>query len=161
MRRQTIIAQELCDEMLPGWVDAFPSYYFQFPAPGLVNVGVDVLLADWSWKKPAHFDTTGLEWIATALPKALPPPDAFRWTGIQSDGVISEPLVCVYLPVVKDGVLLASVGHNMNMSRMIDTAARSEIPARRIFFSAPMKRPPASRSSFSPRKAKNPSCVQA
>ena len=48
MRRQAVIAQELCDEMLPGWVDSFPSYYFQFPAPGLVNVGVDVLLADWS-----------------------------------------------------------------------------------------------------------------
>lgn len=128
MRRQTVIAQELCDEMLPGWVDVFPSYYLQFPAPGLVNVGVDVLLADWSWKMPAHFDTTGLEWIATALPRELPPPDAFRWTGLQSDDVISEPLVCVYLPVVKDGVFIASVGHNMNMSRMIDAAARSEIP---------------------------------
>ena len=46
--------------MLPGWVDSFPSYYLQFPAPGLVNVGVDVLLADWSWKMPAHFDTAGL-----------------------------------------------------------------------------------------------------
>ncbi|MGB8168259.1 MAG: HAMP domain-containing sensor histidine kinase [Chthoniobacteraceae bacterium] len=128
MRRQTLIAQELCDEMLPGWVDVFPSYYFQFPAPGLVNVGVDVLLADWSWKMPAHFDTTGLEWIAAALPADVAQPDAFRWTGIQSDDVISEPLVCVFLPVVKDGVFLASVGHNMNMSRMIDAAARSEIP---------------------------------
>ena len=124
-RRQTLIAQELCDEMLAGWVEVFPSYYFQFPAPGLVNVGVDVLLADWSWKMPAHFDTTGLEWIALALPKE--PRDAFSWTGLQQDDVISEPLVCVYLPVVKDGVFIASVGHNMAMSRLIDAAARSEI----------------------------------
>jgi signal transduction histidine kinase len=127
MRRQTLIAQELCDEMLAGWVDVFPSFYFQFPKPGLVNVGVDVLLADWSWKMPAHFDTAGLEWIALALPEGVPP-DRFSWTGLQQDDVISEPLICVYLPVVKGGVFLASVGHNMAASRLIDAAVRSEIP---------------------------------
>ena len=126
MRRQTVIAQELCDEMLPGWVDSFPSYYFQFPAPGLVNVGVDVLLADWSWKMPGHFDTTGLEWIRLALPEN--PGDRFSWTGLQQDDVISEPLVCTFLPVLKDGVFLASVGHNMPMSHMIDPATHSNIP---------------------------------
>ncbi len=126
MRRQTLIAQELCDEMLPGWVDVFPSYYFQFPAPGLVNVGVDVLLADWSWKMPGHFDTTGLEWIALALPKGVPK-DEFSWTGLQQDSIVSEPLVSTYLPVVKDGVFLASVGHNMPMNQMIDAAVKSSI----------------------------------
>ncbi len=136
MRRQVVIAEELCDEMLPGWVDTFPSFYFQFPGPGLVNVGVDVLLADWSWKMPAHFDTTGLEWIALALPKGIPP-DRFSWTGLQQDDVVSEPLVCVYLPVVKYGVFLASVGHNMPMSRMIDAAARSAIPGASHFIFRP------------------------
>ena len=107
-RRQVVIAQELCDEMLPGWVEVFPSYYFQFPAPGLVNVGVDVLLWDWSWKMPAHFDTTGVEWIALALPKEVVP-DRFSWTGMQQDDVVSQPFVDVYLPMVKDGVFLGSV----------------------------------------------------
>ncbi len=124
-RAQVILAQELCDEMLPGWVDTFPSYYFQFPKPGLVNVGVDVLLADWSWKMPGHFDTTDLEWIKAALPDN--PADAFTWTGLQADDVISEPLVCVYLPMVKNGVFLGSVGHNMNMSRMLDEATKSSV----------------------------------
>ncbi len=128
MRRQVVIVQELCDEMLPGWVDEFPSYYFQFPAPGLVNAGVDVLLADWSWKMPAHFDTTGLEWVALALPAEVPDPDRFAWTGLQQDDVISEPLVGVFLPVIKDGVFVASVGHNMALSRLIDAAAKSAIP---------------------------------
>lgn len=127
MRRQVVIAQELCDEMLPGWVDVFPSYYFQFPRPGLVNVGVDTLLADWSWKMPGHFDTTGLEWISAALPEGVPP-DQFSWTGLQQDDVVSEPLVCVYLPVVKDNIFLASVGHNMPMRRLLDPATKSEIP---------------------------------
>lgn len=131
MRRQVVIVQELCDEMLPGWVDAFPSYYFQFPAPGLVNCGVDVLLADWSWKMPAHFDTTGLEWIALALPEK--PEEKFSWTGLQQDDVVSEPLVCTYLPVLKDGGFLASVGHNMPMSHMIDAATRSTIPGAKHF----------------------------
>ena len=127
MRRQAVIVQELCDELLPGWFEAFPSYYFQFPAPGLLNAGVDVLLADWSWKMPAHFDTTGLEWIALALPSGVPK-DGFSWTGLQQDDVVSEPLVCTYLPVIVDGQLLASVGHNMPMSHMIDAAAASAIP---------------------------------
>src|SRR4051794_10131819 len=127
MKRQALIAQELCDEMLPGWVDSFPSYYFQFPAPGLLNVGVDTFLWDWSWKMPAHFETAGVEWVALALPKGTPP-DAFSWTGLQKDEVIPEPLVDVYLPVVKDGVFLCSVGHNMPMGRMLDGATRSEIP---------------------------------
>jgi signal transduction histidine kinase len=125
-RRQVVLAQELCDEMLPGWVDTFPSYYFQFPKPGIVNVGVDVLLADWSWKMPGHYDTAGLEWIAAALPDGVPP-DAFTWTGLQADDVVSEPLVCVYLPMVKEGVFLGSVGHNMNMSRMLDEATKSSV----------------------------------
>src|SRR4051794_7366591 len=128
LRRQALIAQELCDEMLPGWVDAFPSYYFQFPAPGLLNVGVDTFLWDWSWKMPAFFDSTGVEWLALALPKINPPPDVFSWTGVQKDDVIPEPLVDVYLPVVKDGVFLCSVGHNMPMGRLLDGATRSEIP---------------------------------
>ena len=126
-RRQVVIAQELCDEMLPGWFDSFPSYYLQFPKPGLANVGVDVLLWDWSWKMPAHFDTTGVEWIALALPDHVDDPDRFSWTGLQQDDVVSEPLVNAYLPVVKDGVFIGSVGHNMNMGRMIDAAARSEV----------------------------------
>jgi signal transduction histidine kinase len=126
-RRQVVIAQELCDEMLPGWYDSFPSYYLQFPKPGLANVGVDVLLWDWSWKMPAHFDTAGVEWIALALPERVDDPDRFLWTGLQQDDVVSEPLVNAYLPVMKDGVFIGSVGHNMNMGRMIDAAARSEV----------------------------------
>lgn len=125
-RRLTVMAQELCDEILPAWVDLFPSYYFQFPAPGYVNVGVDVLLADWAWKMPAQFDGEALEWVQLALPKE--PRDGFSWTGLQQDDVVSQPLVCVYLPVIKDGVFIASVGHNMPMSRMIDAAAQAEIP---------------------------------
>lgn len=127
MKRQALIAQELCDEMLPGWVDSFPSYYLQFPAPGLVNVGVDTFLWDWSWKMPAHFDPTGVEWLALALPKGNPPPDVFSWGGVQKDEVIPEPLVNIFLPVIKDGVFLASVGHNMPMGRLLDGATRSEI----------------------------------
>jgi hypothetical protein len=39
-KRMAVIVQELCDEMLPGRVDNFPSYYFQFPQPGMLNAGV-------------------------------------------------------------------------------------------------------------------------
>lgn len=87
-------------------LDLFPSYYFQFPGPGWVNVGVDVLLADWSWKMPAHFEPESLEWMQLAVPRE--PRDVFSWTGLQQDDVVvSDPLVCVYLPVIKDGIFIA------------------------------------------------------
>ncbi len=131
-QRLTVIAQELCDEMLPGWVDVFPSYYFQFTEPGLVNVGVDIRLADWAWYMPAHFDITGLEWVAAALPKERPPPDRFTWTGVQQDDAVPDPCVCVYLPVVKDGAFIASAGHNLSMGRLFD-ASKSDIPGARHY----------------------------
>lgn len=132
-RRMALIGQELCDEMLPGWVDWFPSYYLQFPGPGYLNVGVDTLLWDWSWKMPADFDVAGVEWMELAVPKGNPPPDVFSWTGVQNDGVTNGTLVNCYLPVIKDGVFLCSVGHNMPLDRMLDAATRSEIPGAQHF----------------------------
>src|SRR5262245_3156683 len=125
-QREALVAQELCDEMLPGWVDVFPSFYFHFRGP--LNVGVDLSVPTWPWDMPADFDGTGVEWVDLALPKEPPQPDRFSWTGVQVDPVTPKPLVDVYLPIVKDGVFLGSVGHNMPMEGMLQDATHSAFP---------------------------------
>lgn len=45
LRTKVLRAQEICDQLLPGWVDAFPSVYFVFP--GWLNIGFDPRIANW------------------------------------------------------------------------------------------------------------------
>ncbi len=125
-RREVLIAQELCDEMLPGWVDVFPSYYFQFQGP--LNIGVDTAIPDWAWGMPADYDGSEQEWMQLAMPKEPPPENTFSWTGLLKDEYTPIALVCVYLPIYHQGRFLGSVGHNMSMEGTLDGATRSEIP---------------------------------
>src|ERR1051325_9643255 len=66
LQAQVLRAQELCDQLLPGWVDAFPSVYFVFP--GWLNIGFDPRIPNWVWDTPADYDASGLEWFTLAIP---------------------------------------------------------------------------------------------
>jgi signal transduction histidine kinase len=125
-RRQVLIAQELCDEMLPGWVDVFPSFYFQFHGP--LNIGVDTSVPDWAWGMPADYEWKTPEWMQLALPEHPPNENIFSWTGLLKDEYTPIAFVCVYLPIYHQGQFLGSVGHNMSMEGTLDGATRREIP---------------------------------
>src|SRR4051812_35603843 len=60
-------AQELCDQLLPGWVDAFPSVYFVFP--GWLNIGFDPRIANWFGIRRRI--TTRVTWSGLAWPCQL------------------------------------------------------------------------------------------
>jgi signal transduction histidine kinase len=131
-QREIIIAQQLCEELLPGWIESFPSVYFNFPGPA--NVGFDARIPSWVWDMPADYDTEKMEWVGLALPKTPPAPDTFLWTGVQQDvdletenPLINAPMVSIFLPIYKDGAFLGSVGHDMFMTDMLDEAMRSDI----------------------------------
>lgn len=124
-RKQIIVAQELCDELIPGWVDSFPSIFFQFHGPA--TIGFDARLPTWVWEMPADYDGTGFEWIELSLPKE-DPPEGFYWTGVQQDSVVANPLVSVFVPIYEDGKFLGSVGHDIFMGGMLEEATRSFIP---------------------------------
>jgi signal transduction histidine kinase len=131
-QREILVAQDLCDEMLPGWVESFPSIYFNFHGPA--NIGFDARIASWVWDMPADYDADSVEWLPLALPKVPPLPDVFSWTGVQKDAeldtenpLINSPLVSVFLPIYKDGSFLGSVGHDIFMTGMLDEATHSGI----------------------------------
>jgi signal transduction histidine kinase len=118
-------AQDICDELLPGWVDEFPSVYFVFP--GWANIGFDPRIPSWVWDTKADYLPEDQEWFQTALPKA-PPPKGFGWCGVLEEPTTKMPIVSVYLPIEKDGRFLGSVGHDIDVSRLMRETTRSEVP---------------------------------
>ena len=135
LQTEVLRAQDICDELLPGWADAFPSVYFVLPAgPAWLNIGYDPRISNWVWDTPADYDATNLEWFRLAIPdgKAL---KGFGWTGIIEEPTTKVPIVSVYLPIEKDGRFLGSIGHDKYVNRMMEEITRSELPgARHVIF---------------------------
>jgi len=133
VRTQTLVAEQLCAELLLGWVDSFPSVYFNFPGP--VNIGYDARIPSWVWDMPADYNVDGPEWMSLALPKTPPPADKFLWTGVQRDidldtenPLINSPLVSVFLPIYRHDVFIGSVGHDMYVAQgLLDETVRCGI----------------------------------
>lgn len=132
LKTQVLRAQNICDDLLPGWVDAFPSVYFVLP--GWLNIGFDPRIPAWVWDTPADYDATPLEWFNLAMPKAKPA-DAFAWTGVIEEPTTKVPIVSLYVPILKDGQFLGSIGHDMYLNRLMEETTKSELPgARHVIF---------------------------
>ncbi len=129
---QILRARDICDELLPGWVDSFPSVYFVLP--GWANIGFDPRIPNWVWDTPADYDATNLEWFHLAMPKEKPL-EGFSWTGVIEEPTTKVPIVSVYLPIEKDGRFLGSIGPDKYVNRMMAEITRSELPgARHVIF---------------------------
>jgi signal transduction histidine kinase len=123
-RREIVVGHQLCEELLPGWIDSFASVYFTFK--GLSNVGFDYEIPNWSNTVPGHYPTDGLEWVAAAMPEN-PPEKGCLWTGMQNDPAEPTPMVAAYLPIKRNGAVIGSIGHNMYMHRTLDLATKCNI----------------------------------
>ncbi len=134
MKTEILRAQNICDELLPGWVDEFPSVYFVLP--GWLNIGFDPRIPNWVWDTPADYNATNLEWFALAMP-ATKATDRFGWTGVIEEPTTKVPIVSAYLPILKDGRFLGSIGHDKYVNRMMDEITHSDLPgARHVIFRA-------------------------
>lgn len=134
LKTEILRAQNICDELLPGWVDEFPSVYFVFP--GWLNIGFDPRIPAWVWETPADYNATNLEWFDLAMPKQTPT-DRFGWTGVIEEPTTKVPIVSAYLPIFKDGKFLGSIGHDKYVNRMMEEITRSDLPgARHVIFRA-------------------------
>jgi len=132
LKTEVLRAQNICDELLRGWVDEFPSVYFVFP--GWLNIGFDSRIPNWVWDTPADYNATNLEWFDLAMPKQAPA-DRFAWTGVIEEPTTKVPIVSAYLPIFKDGQFLGSIGHDKYVNRMMEEITRSELPgARHVIF---------------------------
>lgn len=137
LKTQILRAQNICDELLPGWADEFPSVYFVLPmSSNWLNIGFDTRIPNWVWDTPADYDATGLEWFHLAVPDGVPT-DNFKWTGVIEEPTTKMPIVSAYLPIFKDGQFLGSLGHDKYVNRMMEEITRSDLPgARHIMFRA-------------------------
>ncbi len=137
LKTEILRAQNICDELLPGWADEFPSVYFVLPASSKwLNIGFDPRISNWVWETPANYDATNLEWFDLALPKQTPT-DRFGWTGVIEEPTTKVPIVSAYLPIFKDGQFLGSIGHDKYVNRMMEEITRSDLPgARHVIFRA-------------------------
>ncbi len=134
LKHEVICAQDLCDELLTGWADVFPSVYFVMP--GWLNIGFDPRLASWVWETPADYDPGDLEWFQLAMPKD-PQEDDFVWTGVIEEPTTKVPIVSTYLPIWKDGNFLGSVGHDLFVNRLMEETTQSGLTgAKHVIFRA-------------------------
>lgn len=116
-------AQEICEDVQPGWIDSFVSVYFILPGPA--TMGFDPRIPRWSWQTPGDYDLEAEEWVKEASP-ARNPSRGFVWTGVFVDPPTNEPFVTVQLPVEKDGEQLATVAHDMHINQLFNEITRSE-----------------------------------
>jgi len=132
LKTQVLRAQDICDELLPGWADAFPSVYFVLP--GWLNIGFDPRIPSWVWDTPADYNATNLEWFQIAMP-TNPPADGLGWTGVIEEPTTKIPLVSVYLPLLQNGRFLGSLGHDLSLEHLMEETARSDLAgARHVIF---------------------------
>ncbi len=125
LKTQVLRAQNICDDLLPGWADGFPSVYFIFP--GWLNIGFDPRLPNWVWDTPADYDPGALEWFQLAM-QTNRPAGGIAWSGVIEEPTTKVPIVSVYLPIERDGKFLGSVGHDLFVSRLMDETTRSDLP---------------------------------
>lgn len=131
LKSQVLRAQDICDELLPGWKDSFPSVYFVLP--GWLNIGFDPRIPNWVWDTPADYDPSAMEWFHLAMPpgrseRAQESASEFAWTGVIEEPTTKVPIVSVYLPIWSDGQFRGSIGHDLWLNRLIDENAKSELP---------------------------------
>jgi signal transduction histidine kinase len=120
-----LIAQEICEDVQPGWVDTFRSLYFILPGPA--TMGFDPLIARWAWQTPGDYELDAEEWVKEAQPERNPSRGVV-WTGVFVDTPSGKPFVTVQLPVDKDGVQIATVAHDTHIDQLFDEIAHSDSP---------------------------------
>lgn len=125
LKTHVLRAQNICDDLLPAWGEAFPSVYFVFP--GWLNIGFDPRIPNWVWETPADYDPSALEWFRLAAPTNRPP-EGTSWTGVIEEPTTKVPIVSVYLPITRDGQFIGSVGHDLFVHRLMQDTARSHLP---------------------------------
>lgn len=124
LQTQILRAQDICNELLPAWVDLFPSLYFVFP--GWANIGFDPRIPNWVWDTPANYDATQMEWFQLASPKEIPREGSY-WSGVIEEPTTKMPIVSVYIPILKDGRFLGSIGHDLSLERLMTETTRSRL----------------------------------
>jgi len=133
VQHRLLAALDLCAELMPFWVEEFPSLYFSFP--GSACLGYNLQQLTWVWDTPADYPLEEQEWYAAAAPEQNPG-RGFVWTGVYMDPISRLPYATVMLPVHDAaGGFVCVLAHDMHLDRLINEITRSDYPgARHMIF---------------------------
>ncbi len=125
VQAQIVHATDICNDLLPTWVDSFESLYFVFPFGA--NIGFDPRIPNWVWDTPADYDNNAIEAIVSSNPQNNPS-RAIVWNSVLEEPTSHNPYITVMLPIDVEGRNVASVGHDIHALRLLDEATRSRLP---------------------------------
>jgi len=124
LQTQILRANNICNDLLQGWVDSFPSLYFLFPCQA--NMGFDPRIPNWVWDTPADYDNNGIEAVRNANPENNPS-RKIVWNSVLEEPTSHSPYIAVLLPVDLDGTNVATIGHDIHALQLLDDSTRSSL----------------------------------
>jgi PAS domain S-box-containing protein len=124
LQTQILRANNICNDLLQGWVDSFPSLYFLFPCQA--NMGFDPRIPNWVWDTPADYDNNGIEAVRNANPENNPG-RRIVWNSVLEEPTSHNPYIAVLLPIDLDGTNVATVGHDIHALQLLDDSTRSSL----------------------------------
>lgn len=116
-------ALEITRELMPAWTGSFRSVYLTFP--GSVCLGYNPDQENWVWETPADYPLEEQDWHYGARPDHNPS-GGFVWTGIYPDPISGIPFATLMLPIIKNGVFICTLAHDMQMDRLFTEVTRSD-----------------------------------
>lgn len=122
VQTQILRANNICNDLLPGWVDSFPSLYFVFPFG--CNIGFDPRIPNWVWETPADYDNNAIEAIATSNPENNPS-RRIVWNSVLAEPTTGIPSIAVTLPVYLQDRHIATIGHDIHVLKLVADSTRS------------------------------------
>jgi len=124
IQTQILRANNICNDLLQGWVDSFPSLYFVFPCQA--NMGFDPRIPNWVWDTPADYDNNGIEAVRSSNPENNPS-RRIVWNSVLEEPTSQNPYISVMLPLDMDGTNVATVGHDIHALQLLDDSTRSSL----------------------------------
>lgn len=125
LKARLLLAEDICQDFLPGWVDAFPSLYFIFPEQA--NIGFDPRIPNWVWDAPADYDTCASPYFQEATPERNPSRRVV-WGSSTREPISQVPYVNVTLPIEHLEKFIGIVGHDIAVRDLLADTARVGLP---------------------------------
>ena len=124
LQTQILRANNICNSLLRGWVDSFPSLYFVFPCNA--NMGFDPRIPNWVWETPADYDNNAIEAVRSSNPQNNPGRNIV-WNGVLEEPTSHLPYISIMLPIDMNRTNVATLGHDIHALQLLDDSTRSSL----------------------------------
>ncbi len=119
-----VTAQVVVEDLMPSWVETFPSLLLMFPAR---PVSGSIPSSRPGNGHARDYPLEQQEWYAAATP-ARNPSRRIVWTGVYADPISHIPYASVLLPIERTGITYGTIGHDIPLRELLDEWTRSDLP---------------------------------